>query len=113
MPPFRQQVVHEAGWRFLLFRGNFSTTLHVEEDHQAMELRFRLVPSRGGFMKQFDGAWQLRPHPEDPHRACLATLQQVGRGALPLPAHVGDGGSALGMAGQRPAQPQSHRSSFS
>lgn len=48
------EVIHEASYKFLLFRGNFRTRLHVDEDHAQHESSFRLLKMQGLF-KEFQG----------------------------------------------------------
>lgn len=53
-PILKFEVVHEATYKFLVFKGRFHTRLHVDENHETYESSFRLLPLRGLF-KQFEG----------------------------------------------------------
>ena len=66
---------HEAGWRFLLFSGKFTTYLNVFEDHTNHIMRFEMIPKGGGVVTKFQGEWKIEPHPHDPN-ASVSTLEQ-------------------------------------
>lgn len=63
--PGRQtvDVTQEGQWRFLMFRGSFLTRLRVEEDHTNHTVVFRQLSP--GFMKAFEGRWQLSPFTQE------------------------------------------------
>ncbi len=63
--PSRQtvDVVQEGQWRFLMFRGVFTTRLRVEEDKHTRTVVFR--QTHPGFMKAFEGRWQLAPFTQE------------------------------------------------
>lgn len=91
----------QASFRFLIFRGKFTTHLLVEQDAATRTMRFSLKPGARGIMKAFVGVWQIEPHPMDPH-ACITHLDQVRgrrqgraylhlqliRGSFALPCHA-------------------------
>lgn len=90
-PGLRQiEVIHTASWRFLLFSGEFTTHLRVEEEEvppgstdgpegagasPAYLMRFDLMPG-SSILSKFHGEWHIRQHPTDPHSS-LSTLDQV------------------------------------
>eukprot|EP01026_Neomeris_dumetosa_P006144 TRINITY_DN11930_c1_g1_i2.p1 TRINITY_DN11930_c1_g1~~TRINITY_DN11930_c1_g1_i2.p1 ORF type:complete len:307 (-),score=22.67 TRINITY_DN11930_c1_g1_i2:212-997(-) len=52
-------VEQKAGWRFLVFKGSFTTRLKVHQDKRAGTIRFELV--RSDLMKDFEGMWTIQP----------------------------------------------------
>lgn len=82
-PPRRVRVAHEATWRFLMFSGNFTTHLDVEEDCNARlengkrgrVMRFELLPQGSSIVSKFHGAWTVEDHDSDPNRS-VSTLDQ-------------------------------------
>ncbi|GJP41942.1 hypothetical protein CLOM_g1556 [Closterium sp. NIES-68] len=48
-----------ARWRFLFLSGTFDVRLRVKQDRPNLRMSFRLI--KPGFMKQFEGHWQLEP----------------------------------------------------
>ncbi|CAI5509903.1 unnamed protein product, partial [Closterium sp. Naga37s-1] len=48
-----------ARWRFLFLSGTFDVRLRVKQDRPNLKMSFKLI--RPGFMKQFEGYWQLVP----------------------------------------------------
>ena len=101
----RVEVEHAAGWRFLMFHGQFKTRLIVEQvcwvvapalllrlalsstsrpdswsqDANARIMTFTLKPGSGGLMRQFEGTWYVKPDPSNgtgKGPSSIATLRQ-------------------------------------
>ena len=100
----RVEVEHAAGWRFLMFHGQFKTRLIVEQvlravyttplrdqsslsgaefysvsqDGIARIMTFTLKPGSGGLMRQFEGTWYVKPDLDSAGKgpSCVATLRQ-------------------------------------
>lgn len=53
------EVEHAAGWRFLMFHGQFYTRLLVEQDSKKRIMAFTLKPGSGGIMNNFEGSWLI------------------------------------------------------
>lgn len=56
---------HVATWRVFALHGHLRTRLLVEQDHEALVSRFRLVHSRFGPLRTFQGCWRARPQPPE------------------------------------------------
>ncbi|CAI5972198.1 unnamed protein product [Closterium sp. NIES-64] len=59
-----------ARWRFLFLSGTFDVRLRVKQDRPNLKMSFKLI--RPGFMKQFEGYWQLEPLLESPQNVFSA-----------------------------------------
>ncbi|KMZ70520.1 hypothetical protein ZOSMA_19G01080 [Zostera marina] len=53
------EVEQESIWKFLCWSGTFSVNLVVDQNRRNHTVNFKLVKS--GFMKQFEGYWDLQP----------------------------------------------------
>lgn len=53
-----------AGWRFLVFSGEFSVHMRLVQDRPNMKVHFELVDA--GFMRHFKGTWSVEPVPVAP-----------------------------------------------
>lgn len=86
----RLHVAHEASWRFLFWKGSFTTRLVVEEDPVNRHMAFQLAPNSSGIMAKFRGTWHVRPHPHSPEKSD-SFLDQVGGEARLLVLHQRSG----------------------
>lgn len=75
---WRQKVeVEQIGqWRFLTFKGEFATRLHVFQDKRARTVRFHLI--KPGLMKDFAGQWTISHAPAGNQQTAMS-LQQRSR----------------------------------
>ncbi|CAN6453081.1 unnamed protein product [Victoria cruziana] len=62
------EVEQAAAWRFLWWSGVFSVHILVEQNRKDHTVSFK--QGKSGFMKKFEGAWELKPLFVD-KRACL------------------------------------------
>eukprot|EP00271_Cylindrocystis_brebissonii_P014266 TRINITY_DN35571_c0_g1_i1.p1 TRINITY_DN35571_c0_g1~~TRINITY_DN35571_c0_g1_i1.p1 ORF type:complete len:512 (+),score=89.62 TRINITY_DN35571_c0_g1_i1:1117-2652(+) len=62
-----QRVIVEqtALWHFLCFSGTFDVCMEVSTDRFLRQIRYKL--SQGGFMKRFEGQWEIEPFPVPAH----------------------------------------------
>eukprot|EP00249_Psilotum_nudum_P015486 c25350_g1_i2 orf=91-867(+) len=64
------EVEQAAIWRFLCFSGTISVRVFVDQDRNSKRVKYHL--SRKGFMKRFEGFWEIRPLYVDlPHCALI------------------------------------------
>ncbi|CAI5461032.1 unnamed protein product [Closterium sp. Yama58-4] len=72
-----------ARWRFLFLSGTFDVRLRVKQDRPNLKMSFKLI--RPGFMKQFEGYWQLEPLVNPMRVATSVQLCQVVQPTLTPP----------------------------
>lgn len=66
------EVEQVAIWRFLCFSGTMSLRLFVDQNKHAHSLKFQLAKT--GFMKKFEGSWNIKPvYIDMPHCELLAS----------------------------------------
>lgn len=64
------EVEHAAIWRFLCFSGTLSIRVFVDQNRDTHSVRFYLA--REGFMKKFEGIWNVKPlYVDSPHCATV------------------------------------------
>lgn len=66
------EVEQLAIWRFLCFSGTFSIRVFVDQNRHTHSLKFHLA--KEGFMKRFEGTWDVRPvYVDSPHCEVVAS----------------------------------------
>ncbi|KAH7276813.1 hypothetical protein KP509_39G023000 [Ceratopteris richardii] len=64
------EIEQSAIWRFLCFSGTLSVHLYVDQDRQSHTLKYHLA--KEGFMKKFEGTWEVKPvYVDAPHCGLL------------------------------------------